>query len=137
MTELTIGEVAHQAGLRTSTLRYYEEIGLLPVASRVNGQRRYDDGVFQTLALIHVAQQAGFTVAEIQILLNSILKETTPSVQWQTLAQQKLAEVENRLKAIQSMKRLLEEVVRCDYPKLIECICDVGERYGASSADRN
>src|SRR5690349_7561067 len=133
MAELTIGEVARQAGLRTSTLRYYEEIGLLPAASRVNGQRRYDDGVFQTLALIHVAQQAGFTVAEIQILLNSILKETTPSVQWQTLAQQKLAEVERRLQDMQSMKRLLEEVVRCDYPKLIECICDVGERYATGA----
>src|SRR6266487_3075453 len=97
MQELTIGEVARQAGIRTSTLRYYEEIGLLPIPPRVNGQRRYDDGVFQTLALIRVSQQAGFTVAEIQVLLNSILEGPTPSLQWQALAQQKLTEVENRL----------------------------------------
>ena len=131
MAEFTIGEVARQAGLRTSTLRYYEEIGLLPAATRINGQRRYDADVFQTLALIHVAQQAGFTVAEIQVLLNSILKETTPSVQWQTLAQQKLTEVEKRLEDMQSMKRLLKEVVRCDYPRLIERIVNLAlERYG-------
>ena|SRR5882724_9305741 len=131
MQDMTIGEVARHAGVRTSTLRYYEEIGLLPTPTRVNGQRRYSADILQSLALIHVAQQAGFTVAEIQVLLNSILTGPTPSVQWQVLAQQKLAEVENRLKDIQSMKRLLEEVVRCDYPKLIECICDVGERYAA------
>src|SRR5579885_2066654 len=98
MQDMTIGEVARQAGIRTSTLRYYEEIGLLPAASRVNGQRRYDAGVLQTLALIHVAQQAGFTVAEIRVLLNSMLTGAAPSADWQTLAQQKLEEVENRLR---------------------------------------
>jgi MerR family redox-sensitive transcriptional activator SoxR len=137
MQKLTIGAVAHQAGVRTSALRYYEEIGLLPPPARINGQRRYDASVFQTLGLIHVAQQAGFTVAEIQILLNSILKEPTPSLQWQALAQQKLEEVEKRLSAVQSMKRLLEEVLRCDYPRLIECICDVGERYGVLGGEQD
>jgi MerR family redox-sensitive transcriptional activator SoxR len=130
MQDMTIGEVAQQAGIRTSTLRYYEEIGLLPAAERVNGQRRYDANVLQTLALIHVAQQAGFTVAEIQVLLNSILTGAAPLAEWQALAQQKLEEVENRLRDIQSMKQILQEVLRCDYPRLFECICDVGERYG-------
>ena len=130
MHNMTIGEVARQTGVRTSTLRYYEEIGLLPAPSRVNGQRRYDAGVLQSLALIHVAQQAGFTVAEIQVLLNSILTGPTPSAQWQALAQHKLQEVEARLRDIQNMKQILEEVLRCDYPKLFDCICDVGERYG-------
>ena len=42
MTELlTIGEVAEQAGVATSALRYYDELGLLPPATRVSGQRRY------------------------------------------------------------------------------------------------
>jgi len=136
MQQMTIGKVARQAGVRTSTLRYYEEIGLLPPPARVNGQRRYDSNVFQTLALIHIAQQAGFTVAEIQLLLDSILKEPRPSLEWQALAQQKLEEIENRLSAVQSMKRLLQEVLRCDYPKLVECICDVGERYGVTSGEQ-
>src|SRR5690242_622890 len=107
MQDMTIGEVAKQTGVRTSTLRYYEEIGLLPPAARVNGQRRYDPNVLQTLALIHVAQQAGFTVAEIQVLLNSILTGSAPLAEWQTLAQQKLEEVENRLRDMQSMKQIL------------------------------
>ena|SRR5689334_17267021 len=130
MQSMSIGEVARQTGVRTSTLRYYEEIGLLPAPARVNGQRRYDPNVLQSLALIHVAQQAGFTVSEIQVLLNSIVAGATPSAQWQALAQHKLQEVEARLRDIQSMKQILEEVIRCDYPRLFDCICDVGERYG-------
>ncbi len=91
MHNMTIGEVARQTGVRTSTLRYYEEIGLLPAPSRVNGQRRYDAGILQSLALIHVAQQAGFTVAEIQVLLNSILTGPTVSAQcWHNINFRKL-----------------------------------------------
>src|SRR5262249_33883910 len=58
---LTIGQVAHQAKLKTSTLRYYEDIGLIPPPVRLSKQRRYDDSVFQRLALIKLAQRAGFT----------------------------------------------------------------------------
>ncbi len=63
MEELTIGEVARRAGVRTSTLRYYESIGLLPAARRVNGRRRYAPAALRMLAVIHLAQQAGFSAA--------------------------------------------------------------------------
>ena len=132
MADMTIGEVAQQAGIRPSTLRYYERKGLLPAPQRVNGQRRYDASVLQSLALIHIAQQAGFSVAEIDVLLNTILKDDV-SADWQTLAYRKLQEVEERLTHIQSMKRLLEEVLKCDYPELADCIYDAGHRYGVVS----
>ncbi len=63
---LTIGEVAQRAGLRASAIRYYEDIGVLPVPERVyGGHRRYSERVFQRLAFIQLAQQAGFSMAEI------------------------------------------------------------------------
>ena len=49
---LTIGEVARRAGVRTSTIRYYEEAGLLPEPERVGGKRRYEEGILRRLALI-------------------------------------------------------------------------------------
>jgi MerR family redox-sensitive transcriptional activator SoxR len=130
LNELTIGEVAQRSGIRASALRYYERKGLLPAPVRVNGQRRYDASVLQTLGLIHIAQQAGFTIAEIRVLLNTILSNKTASTDWQTLARRKLKEVDRRLMHIQSMKRLLEEVLTCDYPELAECIYDVGQKHG-------
>ena len=53
MEELTIGEVARQAGIRPSALRYYESIGLLPAPKRVNGRRRYDPSTVQQLTVLN------------------------------------------------------------------------------------
>ncbi|MFN8563711.1 MAG: MerR family transcriptional regulator [Anaerolineae bacterium] len=63
--DMTISEVARRVGVRTSTLRYYESIGLLPAPKRVSGRRRYDSAVLQRLEIIRTAQQAGFTLAEL------------------------------------------------------------------------
>ena len=52
MSDLSIGEVAAQVGVRTSALRYYESIGLLPAARRVNGRRRYDERSVQLLRVL-------------------------------------------------------------------------------------
>jgi len=43
---LSIGEVARRSGVRTSAIRYYEKVGLLPKASRVNGRRLYDETIW-------------------------------------------------------------------------------------------
>ncbi len=94
MTGLTIGEVARRAGLRPSALRYYERAGLLPAPQRINGRRRYDPGVLQRLAAIRLAQQAGFTLAQIRLLLDGVDRETAPSARWRALAPGKIADLE-------------------------------------------
>src|SRR4026207_289121 len=65
---LTIGEVAHRAGVAPSAIRYYESLGLLPAPPRLHGERRYADDVFTTLGFIAVAQAAGFTLREVEVL---------------------------------------------------------------------
>ena len=56
LPELTIGEVARRAGIATSSIRYYERVGLLPPPERVHGQRRYDTDVLGKLGFIGVAR---------------------------------------------------------------------------------
>src|SRR5215203_2359679 len=68
---LTIGQVARQAGLATSAIRYYESIGLLPEPERLSGQRRYAPDVLRRLGAIDVAKQAGFTLEETRALLGA------------------------------------------------------------------
>jgi MerR family transcriptional regulator, redox-sensitive transcriptional activator SoxR len=122
MEELTIGEVAERAGIRASALRYYESVEVLPAPPRVNGRRRYDSRVFNRLAVIQMAQQAGFTVAEIRTLFNGFAPETTASARWEVLARQKLVEVDALLLRAQTMKRILEEqLLRCRCLTLDEC----------------
>ena len=120
--KLTIGEVARQAGLHTSAIRYYEDIGVLPRPERTHGHRRYTSRVFQQLAFIQLARDAGFTMAEIQTLVSGF-DETAPlGVRWRTLAEQKMTELDVLISKAQGMKRVLEEGIRCQCLNLDECL---------------
>ncbi len=121
MAEMTIGEAARRADVRPSALRYYESIGVLPAPERVSGRRRYDDGVLELLAVVRVAQQAGFTMAEIRTLLHGFSAETPPSARWRALASEKLPEVEALIERALGMKDLLEKGLRCECLRLEEC----------------
>jgi MerR family redox-sensitive transcriptional activator SoxR len=121
MDELAIGEVARRAGIRTSALRYYERIGLLPAPKRVNGQRRYDARTVQLLKVIQLAQGAGFTVAEIQTLLHGFTPETPPAARWQPLARKKIAELDALISRAQQMKQVLTTGLNCGCLRLEDC----------------
>ena len=129
MALLTIGEVARQAGMLPTTLRYYESIGLLPEPSRHNGHRRYEADIFQRLEMIHTAQQAGFTLAEVRVLFDEILSSAAPASQWQGLIQHKLQEMNLMLVKIQSMKELLEDILNCEGAQLADCFYHTGQKH--------
>jgi MerR family transcriptional regulator, redox-sensitive transcriptional activator SoxR len=129
MTELSISQVTQQTGLRPSTLRYYEEIGLLHPLRRVGGRRQYDASVLQRLALIQTGQQAGFTLAELGMLLNNVLDSESGGVGWHELVDRKLKEMDARMRHIESMKHLLEDIMDCDDESLAECIVLTGQRH--------
>jgi MerR family transcriptional regulator, redox-sensitive transcriptional activator SoxR len=137
LEELTISEVARRAGIRPSAIRYYESVGMLPTPRRASGRRRYDDSVLSRLAVIQVAQHAGFTVAEIRSLFADFAPETPASERWQALATQKLAEVEALIIRAQEMKRLLEEcLLRCRCLSLDECAGLISDQQGARAVPR-
>ena len=106
------GEVAKRVGLRPSAVRYYERIAILPELARQNGRWRYDDGVFQRLALIKMAQRTGFTLAETRRLVRSITTTPRRSEQTRAMVWSKLAEVETRIREALDMRRLLRGALR-------------------------
>ena len=119
---LSIGEVANRAGVRTSALRYYESIGLLPAPKRINGRRAYEEPILQQLAILQLAQKAGFTMNEIDELLHGFAADTPPAERWQAMAHKKLAELEATISRAQQMKALLEHGLRCNCLRLEECV---------------
>src|ERR671917_2468979 len=127
---MSIGEVARNTGVRPSALRYYEGVGLLPLPERANGRRRYEGDllreVLDRLAVVRVAQQAGFTISEIRTLLDGFSEDTPPSERWRVLAQDKLPEVEALVERALGMKDLLERGLRCECLSLEGCAL-VGE----------
>src|SRR4051794_23109376 len=92
--ELTIGQVARRAGVATSSIRYYESIGVLPEPARLHGQRRYGENVLAQLAFVAVAQGAGFTLEEIKQLMRGAEGDEGMAAHMRELSTRKLDEVE-------------------------------------------
>ena len=119
--ELTIGEVAQRAGVATSSIRYYERIGLLPEPDREGGQRRYDADVLGKLGFIGVAQSAGFKLREIKELIKGVDGADGLGEQMRSLSSQKLDEVEALLERTKAMKGWLEVAKECGCATPAEC----------------
>lgn len=121
MKPLSIGEVAKRTGVRTSALRYYEEVGILPPPARAGGRRQYDSGIVHRIDMLRFAQQAGFTLDEIKTLFHGSGAETPLSKRWQTLARKKLQELDLLAERIQRIKRGLQLSLECDCVRVEDC----------------
>ena len=121
MQSFSIGAIAQKAELAPSAIRYYEKIGLLPRPARDNGRRRYDESVLLRLGLIKLAQEAGYTIAEIHALLYQFPTDTSPSAKWQALAPSKLAEIDRRISQLKDMRALVEHTMQCQCEALEDC----------------
>jgi len=119
--DLTIGEVARRAGVATSSIRYYERIGLLPKPDRSGGQRRYDADVLGKLGFIGVAQSAGFKLREIKELIEGVDGANGLGEPMRSLSSQKLGEVEALLERTKAMKGWLEVAQECGCATPAEC----------------
>ncbi len=128
MTGLSISQVASRAGIRPSALRYYEDIGLIAPPLRVSTHRRYDARVFKTLSVIAYAKRAGFTIAEIKLLLSGFEAAVSASHRWRALARRKEQDLDAIIASARRMKRVLRVVQECRCLTLDEC----GRRLGHS-----
>ncbi|GIH20665.1 MerR family DNA-binding transcriptional regulator [Rugosimonospora africana] len=115
---LTIGELAHRAGVSTSALRYYEELGLLPLPARISGQRRYPESAARLVAAILVYSDAGFTLAEQKTLLAT--GASTPGGRRQ-LMQRKLAELDEQIARAQAAREAISHGLRCPHEDIAQC----------------
>ena len=122
MEELTIGEVERRSGVRATTIRYYESINVLPEPRRANGRRRYDPAILDRLAFIHIAQRLGFTLTEITVLFEQQDTATPLSERWQTMAREKLADVDRLIRHAREVRQTLLSGLRCGCSNLHECI---------------
>jgi MerR family redox-sensitive transcriptional activator SoxR len=113
MQDLTISAVARQVGLRPSAIRYYERIGLMPPAFRIQGRRRYDAAAVKRLLVIGRARAAGFSLAEIRRLFTGFPEDASPAERWRALSRDRLAQLQDMMHRLQGMQRLLLHACRC------------------------
>ena len=107
---LKIGEVASQSGLPVKTIRYYEEIGLLaPTVKRSeSGYRLFDNQVLNRLAFIKRSQSFGLSLNEIKTILHLHDQGQLPCGEVKQLVQQKLAEIADRIEALETLRGELQ-----------------------------
>jgi DNA-binding transcriptional MerR regulator len=116
-----IGQLALQAGMRASAVRYYERIGLLPPPSRVSGRREYEPEVLERLRVIELCQRAGLSLEEIAVLLKEMTPGRLLSQTWKSMAQRKLGELDGLISQIMAMREILTEGLRCGCLSLSDC----------------
>lgn len=122
MAGLTIGQVAREAGLRASAIRYYESIDLLPAPVRIGGQRRYDAAILERLAFIGAARNLGFSLDEIRALLGGGETDTPLAARWQGLARRKLGEIDRVLAEATLIQQALRNGLDCGCVDLASCL---------------
>jgi DNA-binding transcriptional MerR regulator len=114
---LTIGELARRSGRRASSIRYYEQIGLLPEPIRISGQRRYRQDPLRALAVIHVAQHAGLSLEQIK----PVLAGPDPVAELRRAAARKLPEATAAIERAVLARDWLELAALCQCSDLHEC----------------
>lgn len=133
---LTIGEMASRSGVRTSTLRYYEERGLISSERTSGGQRRYARETLRRVAVIRAAQILGLTLAEIRRALSELPQQRTPNGQdWERLSQIWRGSLEGRIAELEALRDRLSGCIGCGCLSLENCaIFNLSDRAAGSGA---
>jgi MerR family transcriptional regulator, redox-sensitive transcriptional activator SoxR len=118
---LAIGEVARLAGRRPSSIRYYEQIGLLPPADRVAGRRVYGPDTLRRLAVIETGQRAGLTLEEIKALLATSPGDAAAIERLREVAERKRPEITALIERSLLIRDWLACAARCECPSLDQC----------------
>lgn len=108
---LTIGDLSRHVGVKVPTIRYYEEIGLMPVVTRTEGnQRRYGKVDRDRLAFIRHSRDLGFTVDDIRELLTLSDRPDTPCDAAHAIASRQVSAIERRIGQLQALREELDRI---------------------------
>ena len=114
---MDIAEVARRSGVPASTLRYYEEKGLIASIGRQGLRRLFDAGVLERLALIALGRAAGFSLAEIAQMFSP---NGRPRIDRKMLAQ-KARDLDGTIRKLIAMRNGLRHAAVCPAPSHMEC----------------
>ncbi|WP_420549620.1 MerR family transcriptional regulator [Curvivirga sp.] len=121
--ELSIGDLAEQAGCTVQLIRHYEKIGLLTNTRRTSGNRRiYTDDQAIRLIFIRHSRELGFSLDDIRQLLSFSDQPTQPCEQVNTIAKEHLVNVREKISRLRSIERELKRMVsECEGGNVEEC----------------
>ena len=108
-----IGELSERTGVAKKTIRYYEDIGVMPPAARSDGgYRQYDDEAVARLGFVRAAQSVGLTLGEIREVLAFRDRGEAPCRHVAELIDRHAADLAQRIVALQAMQRELQRLAQ-------------------------
>ena len=111
---VAIGVAAERAGVSARMVRHYESLGLLPAVLRTDsGYRQYNEADVHTLRFIRRSRDLGFSMEEIATLLGLWKDKERASAQVKKVAQAHIANLSERIAAMQTIQRSLQSLVHC------------------------
>ena len=121
--QINIGEAARHSGVSAKMIRHYEEIGLIPKATRsFSGYRTYAANDVHTLRFIRQARNLGFSIKQIQQLLSLWRNQRRPSAKVKALALEHIADLDARIAEMLAMKSVLQNLaIHCHGDERPEC----------------
>lgn len=133
---LEIGELARRAGVATSTLRFYEQRGLIRASRSAGGRRRYARETLRRVAFIRAAQNVGLSLDEIAAALSTLPQQRTPTRQdWEALARAWQPRLQQRIDALVALRDRLASCIGCGCLSLDRCALynpeDTAGRHGS------
>ena len=117
MKMMDIGEVAERAGIPPSTLRYYEEVGLIRSFGRHGLRRQFDPDVLLRLSLIALGKTAGFSLVEIAAMFRRDGQLDLPRAELRAKAD----ELQRQMVDLRVLRDALRHVADCPAPSHLEC----------------
>ena len=120
---MQIGTAAKRSGVPAKTIRYYEEIGLVPEPARsASGYRAYDDGAVALLRFVSRARNLGFSIKDVRMLLALYSDRDRASADVKRVALGHVAEIDRKMAELGSMRKtLLHLAERCQGDERPEC----------------
>lgn len=120
---LSIGGVARCTGIKVPTIRYYEQIGLLPAPGRSEGNRRcYSEGAVRRLTFIRHARELGFEIEAIRELLALQDEPYRPCDDVDALAREHLAAIEKKIARLIALRREMKRMLKsCSGGRIADC----------------
>ena len=120
--ELTIGALSRRTGLSVSAIRFYEERGLVRPERNAGGQRRFARSDIRRLSFVMIAQQLGYTIAEIGARLAELPEGRAPNARdWERMARGFRAELDARIVLMQDFRDRLDGCIGCGCLSLDRC----------------
>jgi MerR family copper efflux transcriptional regulator len=111
---MNIGQAAASSGVKAKMIRYYETIGLIAEAGRTDaGYRQYSENEVQTLRFIRRARDLGFSLDRVKTLLGLWGDRERKSADVQELARQYIAELDEDIAKLQSIRGQLQHLSNC------------------------